>query len=153
MAFFFFESDRAEEYPGLADLHWLPFVLSNWITLEKPSSQIHCFYIISSGWKLFYFLWKTVLASQYHISTVPVRAREHIRWRVTSSGVTAVHFSVLSFISSEGLMSQNPSGVGEPTSSRESVKIDCVFLGSLEGWRHLLSACKKDALLLGLCLT
>lgn len=49
-------------------------------------------------------------------------------------------------------MSQNPSEVGETTSSRESVKIGCVFLGPLEGWRHLLSACKKDALLLGLCL-
>lgn len=146
---FFFESGRAEKCPGLADLHCLPFVLFNWITLEKPPFQIHCFYIMNSRWKLFYFLWKTVLASQYHST---VRTREHIRWRVTGSSVTAVHFSVLSFISSEGLMSQNPSGVGEPTSSRESVKIGYVFLGLLEGWRHLLSACKKDALLLGLCL-
>lgn len=63
-----------------------------------------------------------------------------------------LHQQVVALRSGEGLMSQNPSEVGETTSSRESVKIGCVFLGPLEGWRHLLSACKKDALLLGLCL-
>lgn len=153
-----FDSDGAENHPGLAGLQWFSVLLSNWIMLKEPAFQMCCFYVVSSRGKLFYFLWNIILSLTPRVTFLWAwdTLDQESEWMAGGhlcSPWQADEGSLLGWMPhvSEFQWNRRASFLERKSQDRLRVLRSSGGQSFCSPWRPLLTSRNKDVFLLGLC--